>query len=406
MVRVRERPPREVPGLVPAEARLVEEDPQELRHRERRVRVVHLDRHLLGKRAPVGVRLPEAAHQVGERAGDEEVLLEEAQTLTAHGGVVGIQHARERLRRERIGQRLGELAAAEALEVEVVRSRRRPQAQRIDRLAAVSDHGPVVGNADQAGREPRNQLQAPLAHRERAAEVHHHLLARTRDLPGILPAQPVVRLLVLPAVPDRLPEDAVLVAQPVAHGRDLQRRQRVEETGGQATEPAVAEAGVRFLLEQLDPIDLLLLRDADHVRGDPEVGDVVRERATEQELHREVVHALGVLARVGLLRVDPALREQIPHRARERLEALARAGVRDRDDVVEGEMSLVERVGSPGEPDRSASVALGHRHECVATHGGDQIPLVDRSAFHARFLGWPSLDLQLDEKRSRRGCMR
>ena len=68
------------------------------------------------------------------------------------GGVVRIEHARERLGRERLGQRADEVAAAELLEVEVVRRRRGPEAQRVDGLAAVADDRAIERDADQAGR--------------------------------------------------------------------------------------------------------------------------------------------------------------------------------------------------------------------------------------------------------------
>jgi hypothetical protein len=63
-------------------------------------------------------------------------------------------------------------------------------------------------------------------------------------------AQPVVGLLVLPAVPQGLPEDAVFVAQPVAHGGQLERRHRIEEARREPPEPAVAEARVGLRLDQ------------------------------------------------------------------------------------------------------------------------------------------------------------
>ena len=84
VVGVGQRPLREVPRLVPAELRLVEQDPHQLGDGQRRVRVVELDGDLVGQRAPVGVASAEAAHEVGQRAGDEEVLLHEAQPLP-HG---------------------------------------------------------------------------------------------------------------------------------------------------------------------------------------------------------------------------------------------------------------------------------------------------------------------------------
>ena len=108
------------------------------------------------------------------------------------------------------------------------------------------------------GRPAGDGAQGAAAQLERAVERDLDLLVRPRDLPRVRAAQPVVRLLVLPAVLDRLAEDAVLVAQPVAHGRELQRRHRVEEAGRQPPEPAVAQAGVGLLLEQLEPVEVLL----------------------------------------------------------------------------------------------------------------------------------------------------
>ena len=54
----------------------------------------------------------------------------------------------------------------------------------------------------------------------------------------------------------------------------------------------------------------------------------------------------------------PALRQDVAHRTRNRLEALARSGLRRVDDVVEHQVPLVERVVAPGEPDRAAAVLL------------------------------------------------
>jgi hypothetical protein len=58
----------------------------------------------------------------------------------------------------------------------------------------------------------------------------------------------------LPTILDGLPEDAVLVPQPVAHGRELHRRHRVEKARREAAKPAVAQAGIGLLLEQGKPV--------------------------------------------------------------------------------------------------------------------------------------------------------
>ena len=73
------------------------------------------------------------------------------------------------------------------------------------------------------------------------------------------------------------------------------------------------------------------------------------ERSADEELHRQVIDPLGVLALVRLLRLQPALRQQVAQGEGDGLEALARGGGTRRHNVVEEEMTLVERAGVTGE---------------------------------------------------------
>ena len=125
------------------------------------MRVVELYRDLVGQRGPLVAGGAEPADRVGERARHQEVPLQEAQSLPCRGRVVRIEHARQRFGRERLSQRADEVAAAELLEVEVVRRCGRPQAQRIDGASAVADHGTVVRNADERRRPARTVRSAP-----------------------------------------------------------------------------------------------------------------------------------------------------------------------------------------------------------------------------------------------------
>ena len=142
---------REVPGLIPSEVRVVEQNPHQLGDRQRRVRVVELDGDFFGKRVPIGVAAPEAPHEIGQRAGHQKIFLHEAQPLPDAGGVVRIKYPREGFGFERLGHRADEIAVAERLKVEVIGRLRGPKAKRVDGLAAVTDHGPIKGDADQTG---------------------------------------------------------------------------------------------------------------------------------------------------------------------------------------------------------------------------------------------------------------
>ena len=87
-----------------------------------------------------------------------------------------------------------------------------------------------------------------------------------------------------------------------------------------------------------------------------QVGDVVRQRPADQELHREVVDLLGVGPVVLLLGPDPALGEHVADRGGDGLELLARAGVLRVDDVVEHQPALVQGVVRAGERHGPATV--------------------------------------------------
>ena len=307
VVGVGERAARQVPGLLPRQVRVVEQDAHQLRHRHGGMGVVQLDRDVVGQRAPVGVPAAEPTDEVGQRASDQEVLLHEPEPLPHRRRIVGIEHAGQRLGREAFGERADEVAVAELLEVEVVARRRRPQPERVDRLPAVADDGTIERNADQRRRSPGDRLEGAGTDLERAVERHLHAFVEARHLPRVWTAQPVVRLLPLPAVLDRLPEHPVLVAQPVAHGGELHGRHRVEEAGREPAEAAVPEAGVGLLLQEAEPVEPFLRDDLPRDRLEQQVHDIVRERAAEQELHRQVVDALRVLALIGLLGADPPL---------------------------------------------------------------------------------------------------
>ena len=162
----------------------------------------------------------------------------------------------------------------------------------------------------------------------------------------------------MPAVLNGLLEDAVFVAQAVAHGRDLHRRHRVEKASRQTPQTAITQTRVGFLLEQLEPIEVLLLDGFFRDRIEEKVRDIVGQRAADEKLHREIVDALGVLALVGLFGVYPTLRQDIPHGAGKGLETFARTGGHQLKDVIEEEMTLVKSVVCSCELNWPAAVLL------------------------------------------------
>src|SRR5690349_21257785 len=128
---------------------------------------------------------------------------------------------------------------AEHLKIEVIGCARGPETKRVDGVAAITDYGPIKGNTDQARGLASDCAQAPAVHLEGAIQLDFNLVLGARNLPRVRETEPIVRLFLLPAITDGLLKHAVFVTQSVAHGRELHRRHRIEETSRQAPESAV-----------------------------------------------------------------------------------------------------------------------------------------------------------------------
>ena len=119
------------------------------------MRVVQLNRDLVGQQIPIRVVGAKTADDVVHRAGAQEIFLQEAQFLADRSGVVRVKHPGDRFGRQRLGDRADEIAVAELVEVEGIRRARGPEPQRVDGLAAIADHRPVKWNSQQRRRFAR-----------------------------------------------------------------------------------------------------------------------------------------------------------------------------------------------------------------------------------------------------------
>ena len=161
--------------------------------------------------------------------------------------------------------------------------------------------------------------------------------------PYLAARQPEVRQLGLPALDELLAEDAVLVAQRVAHCRVALRGEAVEEACREAAEAAVAEAGVRLLLIECVELRTHIGERLAEVFLKAEVEEVVFQGAPEQELHAEVVDLLCVaLFRVADEFVSAA-HQKIAHNKGGRLVKFLVAGVFRGDAVDVRELFLDRR---------------------------------------------------------------
>ena len=81
MVRVGQRPLREIPGLIPSQMRLVEQDTHEFGNGHGRMGVIQLDGDFFRKSIPILIASTKAPNQIAQRTGHQKILLQKSQTL-------------------------------------------------------------------------------------------------------------------------------------------------------------------------------------------------------------------------------------------------------------------------------------------------------------------------------------
>ena len=262
-----------------------------------------------------------ATHHVVHARRTEEVLLLETQFLSGRDVVVGVEHLRDRLA-VALGQRRAHVVAVvEELKIEVVGRLGGPQAQVVDDAVLVARHRRVVGHGPDAFGVGPTEARAPVAiglRFDATIEIHRNDVLRARHLPGVRELQPVVGLFDLVAFDDLLLEHAVFVADAAAVGRKPQRRARVEEAGGKASETTVAEARIAFHLAQFLVGKRELVKGFSNGVFNPQIEDGISECPSHEEFEREVVDPLDVLIVIGLLGIDPALDKTIANSPRKR----------------------------------------------------------------------------------------
>ena len=281
-----------------------------------------------------------AADEILQRGGGEEIFLPQPQLLTGRRRVARVEHLGDRLGAHLFGERADMVALVEGVETQRIGRARRPQAQRVHMPAAPADDRRVIGDGDDGfGRTPDMREHAVGESRafDMAAEADVIGDLRARELPGVAEGQPVLRIFVLPAVLDRLAEQAVIVADAIAHRGDFERRHAVHETGGESAEAAIAERRVGLDLAQLVEIDAELRRARRAWRPvRSRLVSVSISRRPIEKFEREIINAPPVLCVVAFRRGEPAFDETVARGEGGRDEPVART---------RGRVVLADRIG-------------------------------------------------------------
>ena len=332
----------DVPGLVPAQARVVDEDAHQLRDHQRRVGVVDLDDVLLVEvlQGAVGLDVPAGDGLQGGR--HEEILLLQPQGLALVVVVLGIEDGADGVGHGPLLVGLQVLPLAEQLHINGLGALGVPQAQGVHMVGVVARHQHIAGDGQHPGivLVDHHQVAVVPPGADPAAEVNFLGLLGLGHQPRVPQVQPVVGQLHLLTVHDLLLENAQLIADGVAGGGNVQGGHAVQIAGGQAAQAAVAKARVRLHVEDIRGGEAQLLHRLGQLGQNAQVVCVFHEAAAHQELQGHIVHPLFLLLLGALLGVHAAHGHNVPQGQGAGLHDLPVGGLLFRAAIVQAQLLL------------------------------------------------------------------
>mmetsp|Transcript_74151 Transcript_74151/g.163987 ORF Transcript_74151/g.163987 Transcript_74151/m.163987 type:complete len:458 (+) Transcript_74151:1250-2623(+) len=318
VIRVVASPRCKVPCNVPVQMLHIYQDAHQLRHGDGRVRVIHLDRDLIGKLLPLSARvLDELAEDILDRGTAEEVLLPQAQDLALVLVVVGIKHRGDVLSPASLLDGIRIVALVEGVKIELRGGASAPQAQVVGVVSVEAWDGIIVGHGldDLAPGVTNTPLPVFVAGLLcGTAETHWVGDVRPGDLPWASVAEPEVGALHLASILDVLLEHTIVVTDAVTPARQGEGGHGVEEASSQAAEATVAQCRVILLIEKLLQGDAKVLECVLKVLLQIEVCQRIVHKTAHEVLGREIVSPLHVLLCVPSIRIIKRLQQAVTHR--------------------------------------------------------------------------------------------
>ena len=180
-------------------------------------------------------------------------------------------------------------------------------------LAAPAHDRRVVGDRLHGFRRPPRRAVTPavIDMVDMAAEMNVVDHLRPLEFPGVAETQPFIRIFVLPALRDDLPEQAEIVADAVADGGNGQRRQALHEARRQPPEAAIAECRIRLAFAQVIKPDAEIAERRLEHRQQAHIVQRVGEQAADQEFEREVIDPLAAGVVALLFGRQPAVHDAV-----------------------------------------------------------------------------------------------
>ena len=317
MIRVGNGLRRNLPRLVPLQAFLVQKDPHQLRNRDRRMRIIHLEGRFLIELVDIRMRSLIMLDRILHGSGDEEILLLQPQLLACIMVVIRIQDLNDIPCQVLLLHCLLVIALVERIQLEIIDRFRVPDPQGIDKVVVVADNRDIKRNRAHGLIVLLEELVPVcfviILHAHVTAELNLFGILRPPELKRIPVLQPVIRNLNLETILDLLLEHPETIPDAAAVSRISQRRQGIQEACRQPAKASVSKRGIAFLILNRIQIHAQLFQRFLHVLVCRHVDQGVTQRTPHQKLHGHVVKNLRILLRHRLGRRHPVIDNDVLH---------------------------------------------------------------------------------------------
>ena len=192
-----------------------------------------------------------------------------------------------------------------------------PQAQGVHLVAAITGDEHIPGYGDHRVISGVLGMIAAVVvptGRDLAAEADLHRVFIAGDQPALRSGTPVVGYLGLSAVLKLLPENAQLIANGIAGGRQAQGSHAVHVAGRQSAQTAVAQTRIRLCLENVRSIPAQVLQSPGEGFGNAQVEGVFHQASAHEKFHGHIMDFL--LRPAGILHRKKAAHDLPDHHGR------------------------------------------------------------------------------------------
>ena len=290
--------PSDGPGLVPDHAFFVHQQAHQFGNGDSRVRVVQLQRIVAGQFIQRQATLFVLANNIFQRAGAEEVLLNQAQILALRGGIFRVEYAGDGIAIDQVTTRFQVFTLVVLVQVDRVGTGMAlPQAQTVNILTTKRWNGDIPRHADQSfGRSPA--VIAIVISVNVAEQTNLYRFRWTTSFPWAAEFTPDVRYFFLLAMFKYLTEQTVTVVNAIASSRNLLIGQRVHKTRRQSSKTAITKRHIALLVQHVGNFYAVGLQQLSGGFIQIEVHQGIAKQAAHKKFHGQIANLAGSFCRV------------------------------------------------------------------------------------------------------------